>query len=106
MADGEDPVLTYLVEIARAAAKYANPWWVTSNAGTPAQVVAALREVTDRAARDLPSPGDSSLRCWYRYLVRWPDGSILDSVDGIAAADTVVLELRPTAAIVFAATCT
>lgn len=93
----------YLAEISRPATGHESPWWATSNTGTPDQVVAALRELADRVARDHPAAG-ASLRCWYSYLVQWPDGIILDSCDGIGHPDTAVAELRLIAAVVYAAT--
>ncbi|GGL38339.1 hypothetical protein [Nocardia jinanensis] len=104
MADSRDPALMYLVEISRPALGDESPWWATRNTGTADQVVAALRELADRVARDLPSMRSWRPRCWYRYLVRWRDGSILDSCDGIAAPETAVREQRLTAAIVFTVT--
>ncbi|MEU4837516.1 hypothetical protein [Nocardia testacea] len=103
MADIENPALMYVVEISRSASGYGGPWWATSNSGTPGQVVAALRELADRVAPDHRAAA-AALRCWYSYLVQWPDGIVLHSCDGVGHPDTAVAELRRVAAVVVAAT--
>ncbi|MCX0269130.1 hypothetical protein NLM24_00040 [Nocardia zapadnayensis] len=103
MADFEQTALMYVVEISRPADGYGGAWWATSNTGTPGQVVAALRELADRVAHDHRAVA-ATLRCWYSYLVQWPDGIVLDSCDGVGHPDTAVAELRRVAAGVFAET--
>ncbi|TQM26337.1 hypothetical protein FB390_6526 [Nocardia bhagyanarayanae] len=98
----QDTELIYLVEISRPG-RSEELWWRVGNVGTPAQTSAALAELARRVCRDLLSPEprrcDRARRCWYHCRVSWPDGVVLDEVEGRVQAFLLAVELWRASAI-------
>ncbi|WP_067838755.1 hypothetical protein [Nocardia lijiangensis] len=92
----QDTELIYLVEISRPG-RTQELWWRVGNVGTPAQTSAALAELARRVCHDLLSPeprrGDRTWCCWYHCRVSWPDGVVLDEVEGSVQAFLLAVEL-------------
>lgn len=93
VADARE-LLTYQVAISRPD-NYGETWWRVGNAGTPAQVAAALTELAVRCALE-PTPATG--RCWFVCDVRFADDAQVDYFVGAISTTHLGDQLRGAAA--------